>query len=160
MKLINLTRGVMAQVDDEDFDHLVAMGRWCAIIQLRTSYARRVVCGAQIYMHRFIMNMPTKGIDVDHIDGNGLNNQKHNLRLANRFQNIANSTRRFATTTGYRGVYHSSPPCKFTARIKVGSGYRALGRFSSAEDAARAFDVAAIEKYGQFARLNFPGEQK
>lgn len=107
------------------------------------------------YMHRIIMNAP-KGTEVDHIDGDGLNNHRRNLRVCSRQMNAANAVRHRDGTNPYKGVRY----CRGKWAAGIGINYRRiyLGRFHTAEEAARAYDCAAKEAFGDFARLNFPEE--
>ena len=161
MKTIQLTRGMVAMVDDADYEWL-SQYHWQAKPSKRTAYARRSgypelgYCGC-ILMHRQILGAKP-GQFVDHIDGNGLNNQRSNLRLC---ALVDNQRRRFVHTSasGFRGVQHrpwlKSRP--WSAHICVNDRKLHLGYFPSAEDAARAYDKAAREVFGDFAMPNFGG---
>ena len=109
-----------------------------------------------VWMHRLLLVAPA-GLQVDHIDGNGLNNCRSNLRLCTQSQNNANA--RFKPgASGFRGVYKRKG--RYRALIssgrREGAKMRYIGSFASAEDAARAYDRVAAEIYGEFATLNFP----
>lgn len=158
---IPLTRGQEAIVDERD-GHL-AEHEWYAIPSGTTWYAARSVgpSGAQktVFMHRVIMDAPD-GLDVDHGDGNGLNNVRGNLRIATRAQNNQNNH----TVRGevdYRGVFQDkNRPNEFRAAIRHLGQRKYLGVFQTALEAALAYDTAAIELHGEFASLNFPSERE
>jgi hypothetical protein len=106
-----------------------------------------------IRMHRLIADPPAHLL-VDHWDGDGLNNQDYNLRIATTLQNKGNHGAVATSLTGYRGVTQVSPT-RWRAKITIDDECRHLGYASSAEAAARLYDKAARERYGDFARLNF-----
>ncbi len=155
MKLIKLNLGYVAVVDDCDFD-LVSAFTWHANKRGGTVYVEASIMRdgvkTRLKMHRLIMGA-TKGIEVDHINGIGLDNQRSNLRVATRSQNSAN--RGNNRKAGFRGVYRTSGG-KFEVRLTVRPKVHYLGRFISADEAARAYDAAALAAFGEFARLNFP----
>ena len=160
---IELTNGGIALVDCRDY--LKVCGRsWrrCVVGKKKkkvyaTAATHQIIDGARrhvmLYMHRVVMDAPP-GIDVDHIRiDDTLDNRRENLRLATRGQNLSNSPR-VRNKSPFRGVSQSSPN-RWIAKCGRG-GY--IDCFSSPEDAARAYDVAAVKKYGEFAVLNFPHE--
>lgn len=152
MKEIPLTHGYMALVDDEDYERLAAF-RWGVLARAGyTAYAIRHVGRYPVYMHRDVIGAPL-GVGVDHIDGDGLNNRRANLRLANHAQNGANAKVK-TRTSQFKGVYLDRRQGKWRAQIREDGGSRALGSFASEEDAARAYDRAAVRVFGVFARLN------
>ncbi len=152
---VPLTQGYIAFVSPEDFERVNAY-RWCASFARGKIYAKRGTSvngrNKTIRMHRFILGVPD-GAEVDHVDGDGLNNRRRNLREATHRQNIANTGKRQRNRSGYKGV---SP---------MGSGWSAysqrrfLGTYDTAEEAARAHDTAERRAFGEFARLNFPDDQ-
>lgn len=105
-------------------------------------------------IHRMIMNAP-KNLEVDHIDGNRLNNQRENLRLCNSSQNKCNRGARKDNKSGFKGVSWHSQRNKWTARIKTPYGkYISLGLYDDKIDAAKAYNQAAREHHGVFAFIN------
>jgi hypothetical protein len=102
-------------------------------------------------MHRLFAGAP--GMDVDHINGNGLDNRRCNLRPATRSQNNMNRAKRRGVSK-FKGV--SPKRGKWRAYLKTGKKQHNLGVFESEYDAARAYDVKAKEMFGEFARVNFP----
>ena len=152
MREIVLTQGKVALVDDEDFE-LVSQWKWCAMRGKHTWYAvRGCADGKSVLMHREIFGADA-GVkcQIDHKDGNGLNNKRENLRIATQSQNNANARNRLNTSSPYKGVCWDNARNAWLARISENF----LGRFSSEEDAAKAYDKAAIERFGEYARTNF-----
>ncbi len=154
MKKIHLTQGFVTLVDDEDFDYLNQF-KWCAAKIGKNYYASKGRCSNLIKMHRLITHAP-KGLVVDHIDHNTLNNQKYNLRICTSGQNTANRTA--SGISKYLGVSVFQNG-KFRGRISgyISSNKRrfSLGFFKTEIDAARAYDKKAKELHGEFANLNF-----
>lgn len=150
---IPLSRGKVAIVDADDYEWL-AQWKWCVS---SWGYAIRSTGGkpSQIRMHRQIMDAPPD-IQVDHINGNRLDNRRSNLRLATSSQQKMN--RRPTAASGYKGVRWHKQGKKWHARIKVDGKEVSLGLFDTAEDAARARDKASIVHHGPYARLNFPDD--
>ena len=156
-KEIPLTQGYVAIVDDEDFEYINQWKWWYN----NSHYAcRNITIGkkkqAVILMHRLILDAP-KGLQVDHIDGNGLNNQRSNLRLATNQENQMNR-RPHGKTSKYKGVcfYRFHKKISWLAQIKIGKAHMNLGYHSTEEEAAKAYDAKAKELFGEYAYLNFP----
>jgi hypothetical protein len=155
MKLIPLTRGLFAKVDDFDYEYL-SKYKWCASRSHAGYYAVRSVGrypSKTFAMHRVILGISDLR-QVDHRDGDGLNNQKENLRPATNAQNHGNRKRPANNTSGYKGVT-LTPSGKWKGMIEVLGRSIYLGIFTKAEDAARAYDISARQHFGEFARLNF-----
>jgi len=158
MKEIPLTQGKVALIDDEDY-YRVNQYRWFAWKRSNTWYARHVQRRGKekrtiIDMHRLIMGFPEH--TVDHIDGNGLNNTRNNLRNATIAQNIKNARKRSDSKQPYKGIEWDKVNLNWHAYICPKGKKTNLGRFATAEAAAHAYDTAAIRLYGEFAHLNFP----
>lgn len=159
MREIPLTQGKVAIVDDEDFERL-SQWKWYYKASNLTGYAARDVTvegkRVRIKMHRIIMN-PADDEEVDHIDGDGCNNQRHNLRVCTHQENCCNNRRATGEGATYRGVRYESG--RWRAAISSGDSVKSLGSFLTEEDAARAFDSDAHQRYGEFAKLNFPDDE-
>lgn len=152
MKKIVLTKGKYAFVDDEDYE-IISKTKWYA--GSRKGQDKYYAMNWKGRMHRFILKAK-KNQEVDHINGNTLDNRKENLRICDSSQNKANSVISSRNTSGYKGVYRSktNKHKKWIANIKAyGVVYR-LGYFHKKEDAAKAYNKKAIELFGEFARLN------
>ena len=154
MRTIPLSRGLVALVDDEDYEW-AAQFKWCALPSCSTFYVPRTELPVRrvVQMHRLLLNAPP-GIEVDHRDSDGLNNQRSNLRLATHAQNQRNRRAQGNNTSGFKGVCLDGK--RWRAQINLQGRRMNLGRFAAAEEAARAYDAAAREHHGEFARLNFP----
>lgn len=110
-------------------------------------YGRKAGSPKLIYLHRLLTEAP-RGLDVDHINGNGLDNRRSNLRIATRSQNLQNKR---SKTPGFKGVRKRDDCVRWEARI----GSKTLGMFDIEIDAAKAYDAAAKSLYGEFAKTNF-----
>ena len=155
---ISLTKGKVAIVDDQD-GPLVMRYRWYAILNKGTWYARTSlprVDGIQkhVSMHRLILNA-TPGQQVDHRDGDGLNNRRCNLRRATQSENNFNRRRlRQVKTSKFKGVCFRPQLNKWYAQIAKHGRVIYLGVFTHEEDAAQAYDGAAATLFGEFAAPN------
>jgi len=156
---IPLTQGQHAIVDAEDYER-VSRCKWCLSRTGNQLYAQRRCRGKTIRMHQFIMS-PPQGMVVDHIDGNGLNNRRGNLRICTPQQNAWNHKPRKEpdASSQYIGVYPCRrPPDKWYVKIQCGGEGTYLGPFDSEIEAARARDRKAIQLFGEYAGLNLPEE--
>lgn len=150
---------VYAIVDDDD-EGYVSQFTWYGLAKETTYYAcrRGSIHGnkpnTSIFLHRELMNvLETPNIEVDHIDNNGLNCVRSNMRLATRSQNARNNNVRRGKT-GYIGVRKRNS--LYIAYAHVDGKYTYVGTFSTDVEAAQARDQYVIERYGEFNRLNFP----
>ncbi len=162
MKTIPLSRGYVALVDDEDFERVSAF-KWCAKVERATDgginsvYAQRSLWENGVrtsqLLHRFILGCSAR---VDHQDGDGLNNQRCNLRPATPSQNSANMRHRSGYSSQYKGVCWNKKSRKWQASITKDKRCLQLGLYGDEVDAATVYNFAAHEMHGKFARFNVP----
>lgn|ERR1700693_91788 len=158
MKQITTKNGHVITVDDEDYA-LVSQFRWWAkrVVRKRgvVYYALTRVHGRQQEkMHRMILGLTDKSQLPDHKDGNGLNNCRSNLRIADKNTNQWNMIIEH-NSCGFKGLSRGRLGNTFRAAITVKGKRINLGSFRTAQEAARAYDAAAMQYFGEFANLNF-----
>lgn len=158
-----LTGGHILLLDDEDA-HLLDEYAWCPHTTKHNIYASASIwlptqTTGTVLMHRLVMNAP-EGMDVDHINRNGLDNQRSNLQVCTRAQNLARAGAPKTNTSGYKGVSWSKQHSKWVAYIRPDYKKRHLGLFLNKDDAARAYNRAALETWGEFAFLNEVPQRK
>lgn len=149
--------GTLVTVDECDAKRVLAYKWWLndsrRSVYAATDFIFPGVGKRKVYLHRFIVGA-TQDVIVDHVNGDTLDNRRSNLRFATNSQNIANQKlrdgRKFRGTTFKHG--------KFFAQLHTGGKNHNLGSYEKEEDAARAYDAAALRHFGEFARLNFPQE--
>ena len=152
MKIIVLTCGSKALVDDEDYEKVNQL-RWHIQKKGNNSYARAVDSdGRFIRMHQFITD--GKYERIDHMDKNGLNNQKSNFRYCSHAENMRNSRMHKDNKNGFKGVEFDKRKNRWRAQIKCnGKRYRGK-RFMTKEEAAMDYNRLALIHHGEFASLN------
>lgn len=151
MKEIRLTNGSISLVDDEDFEYL-SQFTWTS----NHGYAQTNMSGVCVKMHRLLMNAP-KRLQVDHINRDKLDNRKSNLRLANQQENCANRGYLSNNKLGVKGVHEAKDHYRekrFRASIRVNKKLINLGYYLTPEEAAKAYNEAAVKYFGEFAGLN------
>lgn len=147
MKSIPLGRGMFALIDDEDFQS-VSKHKWWPSKGRNTWYAMTTIRRKMVRMHKFLM--PGKRW-CDHRDGDGLNNQRENLRRCSPTQNEGNSRMKGTNTSGIKGVSWDRDREKWHACICINYKTVHLGRFDDKEMAAQAYRQAAVMQFGEFA---------
>lgn len=149
----------VAIVDDADFE-VLSRFHWSVKSNGYTLYAYRVTRpnegrdGISVFMHREIMHADDRQL-IDHIDRNGLNNTRANLRCCSPSENSMNRKTRKDNILHLKGVKFNRRSRKWSASIKVNGKVFSLGYFNNPDDAARAYDKAALNMHGEFACLNF-----
>lgn len=156
MKEIILTQGKVALVDDEDYEELIKY-KWYAwrSQKSRTFYARR--CDGmykKVYMHRQILGLNKTRRQGEHIDHNGLNNTRSNLRISTQAQNVYNLPHRVKSSSPYKGVSINKLNKNWRVQIKKEGKKVFDGSFKTAEEAALAYNEQAVKIFGEFAYLN------
>lgn len=146
--------GKVAIVDDEDYELLSSRKWWANADGYAIARAGSGRKSPSILMHRLLLN-PPRHLQIDHINGNRLDNRRCNLRLCNTAQN--NQNMRPGARKGssqFKGVHWCNERHKWCATIKGANRRYNLGRFDNEEDAARAYDCKAAELFGEFAKFN------
>ena len=157
MKTIPLTQGYETIVDDEDYEELSKYKWHVGGVKGYTKYAQRKIRingkRTSISMHVVILASPL-GFEVDHKDGNGLNNTKENLRSVKHSDNCKNRKKRKDSTQTFKGI-RKRKNGTWRARIYSNGNKIIIGSFQNEFDAASAYDRAAIKYHGEFAKTNF-----
>ena len=129
---------------------MVSQFKWCVAFGKGNKYAQAWANGKRILLHKYLTSFNM----TDHKDGNGLNNQRSNLREATREQNQMNQRPRVNTTSKYKGVFWNKLTGKWESKVIAYGNIKRLGAFDSEIDAARAYNESAKEMQGEFAYLN------
>jgi HNH endonuclease/AP2 domain len=157
--LIRLTSGQHAIVDAEDYARLSQWKWYSKKHRTGSFYAYRNIGSKpkrnMVMMHRLIVGAEA-GQEVDHANGDTLDNRRENLRICTGLENRRNKKRYKTNTSGYKGVWKQSDCNRWRAYIGIRGKTRYIGLYATAEEAAGAYDAAALEEFGDFARLNFP----
>lgn len=153
MKTIELTRGKVALVDDDDYDELKQY-RWTAVVYGGIWYALRWNGSGTTLMHRQILKAPPE-FTVDHINHDGLDNRRANIRLATTAENNRNKRMKRNKASGYKGVsYRLNRTKPWRAEISMNGKRIHIGYYETSTDAALAYDKKAKELFGEFALTN------
>ena len=166
MKEVLLSRGLVALVDDDDFPLIsgfkwhAARGRslsnvWYACACLGKDQALQFG-KRHLKLHRLLMAFPKSPLRVDHINGNGLDNRRQNLRIVTASQSQMNRPADVKSVSQYKGVSWHRRSHRWQAQICAYGHHRYIGQFSNEIEAALAYDCEAILIHGEYARLNFP----
>lgn len=155
-KIINIFKKQVSYsvyLDTEDFDYMATF-KWQLDSKGYAFTKNRIKLGNKkyLYMHRLILNLFDSDIHVDHIDGNPLNNRKNNLRKCKNIQNRWNQKLSKNSTSGYKGVTRVG--LKWQTGISYKGDWIYLGIYKTKEEAALVYNKAALEYFGEFARLN------
>ena len=155
-KRIKLTKGKVAIVDASDYDALMKF-KWCARknrganVFYAMAYLGKDEGRKSYYMHSLLLDRP-KGMEIDHINGNGLDNRRSNLRICTRSENEMNRGKNKNNTSGYKGVCWNKNDKRWYVKIGLNNKQINLGRFSDKLEAYKAY-VSACKKYhGKYAK--------
>jgi len=140
-------------IDDDDYEKIKNLNLW-----LSSSggflYVRFKLNKKNVSLHRYLTGALTRSVQVDHINHNTLDNRKLNLRHCTISENRKNSSKYKNNTTGYKGVCFFKPYNKYMAYIRVNTKSKFLGYYENINDAARAYNEAALKYHEEFACLN------
>lgn len=150
---VPLTKGQVAIANADDLE-LLSKFNWCcssgyAVTNIQLLNGKRKL----LQMHRLLLN-PPEDLQIDHIDGNRLNNCRENLRICSHAENQRNRSRNSTNTSGFKGVSWDKQRERFRASIKFNDKQKHLGYFDDPQEAAAAYDAAAIELHKDFACTN------
>jgi hypothetical protein len=150
---VELTKGAEAIIDIDDLEKVIE-GNWWHLSKAGYAAKHEMVDGksTMIYMHRLVIGAK-KGEVVDHVNGDKLDNRRNNLRIVTQHQNCYNSKPK-GSTSKYKGVYFCNKRKRYYARIKKHGKQRSLGGYSNEIDAAKAYNTAAVDVFGDYANLN------
>lgn len=145
-------------IDGEDFDKIKEY-TWClskignCFYACSGLYDKKTKKKTTIHMHRIIMDT-SKDYIIDHVNGNALDNRKENLRICSNAENLRNRKKQKNTSSIYKGVCFDKRDKKWRASIRLNNKLMYIGLFDTQTQAAKAYNKAAVENFGEFARLN------
>lgn len=151
MKEVSLTKGFSTVVDDSDYEKISKHKWYASVVREGLVYAVRKPQSGIIYMHRIIMDAPI-GMEVDHIDGNGLNNCRQNLRIATHSQNMENRLPQCNNKSGYGGVSWEKRRNTWRVRVKVNGKEKYGGQFPNVNDAIKQCVKLKQVYFGDFVK--------
>jgi hypothetical protein len=161
---LKTNNGYTYWIDDEDLS-LISAYHWYGYTPKKTKKDGRISHyspfiqanikekGTTVRLHRLLLNDPV-GVHIDHVDGDRCNNRKNNLRCCTRSQNNRNRIRHYTNTSGFKGVTWHARAKKWQAQLSKTKGKSYIGLFNTKEEAATAYNKAALEWHGEFAKLN------
>ena len=159
MKIIPLTQEKVALIDDGDFEQVNKL-KWriqkagkCTYVA-HSTWDKKLKRKGMIFLHRFILNTP-KNMMTDHINGNGLDNRRCNLRICTALENSRYRPNHNVGTSKYQGVHWHKNKRRWQALIWVDNKSVYLGNYKEEIKAALAYNVAAKKYFGEFATINF-----
>ena len=148
---VQFRNGAEFLIDAGDFPFVSQYSWWLS----NKGYPATTAKGKKVTLHKLLIP-DAQGMDIDHISGDPLDNRRANLRVCTHQQNMFNQRRRSNNTSGYTGVSYLKNTRSFEAYIMCHGIKRRVGLFHNAPEAARARDLAALQTFGEYARLNFP----
>ena len=156
IKKIKLTQSKETFIDSEDYEKIKSYNWYYHSSGYAACKQKINNIWKTILLHRVIMNCPNNK-QIDHINGNGLDNRKENLRICTHAENGRNTKKRKGTTSKYKGIYWYKALSKWSVRIRFNYKWIFIGYFNDEKEAAKAYNEKAKELFGKFAKLNIIG---
>jgi hypothetical protein len=154
--IVTLTKGHHTLVDVADLPVILSY-KWCFVAGGYAFTSVMLADGkrAKLYLHRLLLGLTDPDVHADHENGNGLDNRRVNIRCASQTENNWNQGLSSRNSSGYKGVSLFKRNGSYRASIAANGKRMHLGYYTTAEAAARAYDLAAIEMHGKYAHTNF-----